>query len=233
MSRYRLGHGIVVRRTALPSGDIVVTVFGPAGKWRGIARKGKKLGGHTSRLSLFNDVEVQLYARRPDEDLPLITQVVLTGALPRLADPAVYPYAHMLAELVDRITSDKAPDEELFELFASGLRGVHQHHDPGHVALLYGWRLLRASGFAPLVERNMTGPAQLNIPGGALGTNETGVRLRATEAQELAGFIIGSMHSALAKPPSDLAAHWQWFHTYVQYHVHTLNSLKYIVNGGA
>lgn len=233
MSRYRLGHGIVLRRTALPSGDVVVTVFGPAGKWRGIARKGKNLGGHTSRLSLFNDVEVQLYARRPDEDLPLITQVVLTGALPRLADPNVYPYAHVLAELVDRITSDKAPDEQLFELFASGLRGVHQHHNPSHVALLYAWRLLRASGFAPLVERNMVGTARLNVPGGALGTSETGILLSATEAKELSGFIIGSMHTALANPPENLAQHWKWFDTYVQYHVHTLNSLTYIVNGGA
>ena len=233
MSRYRLGHGIVVRRTVLPSGDVVVTVFGPAGKWRGIARKGKKLGGHTSRLSLFNDVEVQLYARRPDEDLPLITQVVLSGALPRLADPAVYPYAHVLAELVDRITSDKSPDGELFELFASGLRGVHQHPNPSHVALLYAWRLLRASGFAPLVQRGITGPAKLSVPGGALGMDETGVALTTSEAQELAGFIIGSMHTALANPPANLMQHWRWFATYVQYHVHSLNSLQYIVNGGA
>lgn len=235
MSRYALNHGIVLRRTPLPSGDIVVTVFGRSGKWRGIARKGKKLGGQTSRLSLFNDVEVQLYARRPNEDLALITQVVLTGALPRLSSPDVYPYAHVLAELVDKLTSDQSADPLLFDLFASGLRGIHQHENPSFIGLLYAWRLLRQSGFAPLFTVEPGHVGRFDIPGGAIETNlnGSGVPLSAAQLQEFITLIRDPLREAIDAPPADLQQHWQWLRTYVQYHVHTLNSLTFVANGGA
>lgn len=235
MSRYALNHGIVLRRTALPSGDVVVTVFGRGGKWRGIARKGKKLGGLTSRLSLFNDVEVQLYQRRPNEDLPLIIQVVLTGALPRLSDPNVYPYAHVLAELVDRLTSDHASDRNMFELFASGLRGIHQHENPSFIALLYAWRMLKLSGFAPLFPPHLTDdPGQFDVAGGAVRSGRTGAGIPLTSEQVQEFFVLLQipLSEAIHSPPADVAKHWAWLHTYVQYHVHTLNSLTYLVTGG-
>lgn len=100
--RYHLREGIVVRRRELPSGDVVVTVLGSGGKWRGVARKGKLLGGNLARLSLFHEVSVQGYRKR-DDDLLLITQVELSGALPALSQPALYPYAHLLAELAEHL----------------------------------------------------------------------------------------------------------------------------------
>lgn len=235
MSRYALNHGIVVRRTVLPSGDVVVTVFGRGGKWRGIARKGKKLGGLTSRLSLFNDVEVQLYQRRPNEDLPLIIQVVLTGALPLLADPNVYPYAHVLAELVDRLTSDHESDRNMFELFASGLRGIHQHEHPRFIALLYAWRMLKLSGFAPLFpELHLDEPGRFDIAGGAVrsGREGAGIPLSAAHVHEFFVLLQVPLTEAIHDPPADVTQHWAWLHAYVQYHVHTLNSLTYLVSGG-
>ncbi|MEZ4607166.1 MAG: hypothetical protein R2865_10320 [Deinococcales bacterium] len=57
------------------------------------------------RLSLFHDVMVQTYHKgETQNDLMLITQVDLAGALPRLIEPEIYPYAHLLAELSDQLS---------------------------------------------------------------------------------------------------------------------------------
>ena len=148
MSRYAVSDGIVIRRTKLPSGDLVATLLSEHGKWRGVARKGTLPGGNIGRLSLFHDVTVQHYRRRED-DLPVFVQVQLNGALPRLSDPAVYPYAHLLAELADQLTVDVHIGEPLYAYLASGLRGLAQHDDPEAVALAYAWGLLRQAGLAP------------------------------------------------------------------------------------
>lgn len=149
--RYHLREGIVVRRRELPSGDVVVTVLGSGGKWRGVARKGKLLGGNLARLSLFHEVSVQGYRKR-DDDLLLIIQVELSGALPTLSQPALYPYAHLLAELAEHLAVDHA-GERLYAYLASGLRGLVQHHDPEAVALVISWRLVQQAGLAPRLTR--------------------------------------------------------------------------------
>ncbi len=146
--RYRVREGIVVRRTPLPSGDVVVTLLSPDGKWRAVARKGRLLGGNPGRLSLFHDVTLQVYQRRAD-DLAVVAQVRLNGALSRLSDPAVYPYAHLLAELADRLTVDVHVGEPLHAWLASGLRGLNGDDDPERVALVHAWMLLRVAGLGP------------------------------------------------------------------------------------
>ncbi|HLU83700.1 MAG TPA: recombination protein O N-terminal domain-containing protein, partial [Trueperaceae bacterium] len=105
MRRYAVTDGIVIRRLPMPSGDLIVTLISEHGKWRAVARKGRLPGGNIGKLSLFHDVTVQYY-RRKEEDLALLTQVQLNGALPRLTQPSVYPYANLLAELVDSLTVD-------------------------------------------------------------------------------------------------------------------------------
>ena len=129
MSRYGVSDGIVIRRTSLPNGDLIATLLSEHGKWRGVARKGKLPGGNVGRLSLFHDVTVQHYRRR-EEDLPVLVQVQLNGALPRLSDPAIYPYAHLLAELADQLTVDVHIGEAMYAYLASGLRGLARHPDP-------------------------------------------------------------------------------------------------------
>ena len=129
MRRTSVTEGIVIRRLALPSGDVVATLLSEHGKWRGVARKGKIPGGNLGRLSLFHDVTVQFYRRRED-DLALLTQVRLNGALPNLSRPDVYPYAHVLAELTDALTVDVHLGEKVHAYLASGLRGLNRHDDP-------------------------------------------------------------------------------------------------------
>jgi DNA repair protein RecO len=139
---------LVLRRTPLPSGDVVATLLSPGGTWRAVARKGRLPGGNLARLSLFHDVTVQFW-RRNDDDLALITQVQLNGALDRLARPEAYPYAHLLAELADVLTVEHPVDERFYTLVASGLRGLHGHDDTEAVGLAYAWRLLGLAGVAP------------------------------------------------------------------------------------
>ena len=230
-ARYQLGHGIVIRRKALPSGDVVVTLLAEQGKWRGIARKGKLPGGNLGRLSLFHDVTVQYYRRR-EEDLALLTQVRLNGALPRLSDPSVYPYAHILAELADALTVDVHIGEPLYQYLASGLRGLNSHPDPERVALLYAWRLLQQAGLAPRCNAcgacGREGQVEwLDVATGTLhcGDCAAGLELGPVVAGELAVLVEGDMRAALQLPLCDRPLHWLALSRYLSYHVNELRSL--------
>lgn len=239
MRRYTVTDGIVIRRTPLPSGDLVVTLLSNEGKWRGVARKGKLPGGNLGKLSLFHDVTLQYYRKR-DEDLALITQVQLGGALPGLTRPDVYPYANLLAELVDALTVDVHLGERVHEYLASGLRGLVKHPDPEHVALIYSWRLLGLAGLAPTVNRcarcGRPGPLVAYDPaaGGlaceACGLGEGAAGLGTSYvggegAAELVDLVEAPMREALARPPVERETHWRVLTRHVQYHVRELNSL--------
>ena len=136
--RYAVQEGAILRRSELPNGDVIVTLLSEASKWRAVARKGKLIGGNLGKLSLFHDVTVQHYTRsNGSDDLALITQVQLNGALPRLSDPAIYPYAHVLAELTDKLAVDVHLDGGFYEYFTGALRGLSSQPDPERVALAY------------------------------------------------------------------------------------------------
>ncbi len=150
MPRYTVSDALVLRRSPLPSGDVVLTLLSEHGKWRAVARKGRLPGGNLARLSLFHDVTVQAYRRR-DDDLAVLTQVRLNGALSGLTRPEAYPYAHVLAELTDALTVDTHVGERLLAVVASGLRGIGSHDDPEAVALAYAWHVLELAGLAPQV----------------------------------------------------------------------------------
>lgn len=228
-SRYRVREGIVVRRTPLPSGDVVVTILSADGKWRAVARKGRLPGGNPGRLSLFHDVTVQSYARR-DGDLAVVAQVRLNGALPRLSDPSVYPYAHLLAELADRLTVDVHLGEPLHAWLASGLRGLDRDPDPERVALVHAWMIVRVAGLAPDLtepEPDTSGAApRLDVPGGRLTWHGEGIALPGDALAELRLLIDGRAREALADPLATRALHWRLLTRYVTWHVEELRSLR-------
>lgn len=232
MKRYFVADGIVIRRRALPSGDVIVTLMNRDGKWRAVARRGKSVGGNLGRLSLFHDVTVQYYRRR-DDDLALLTQVQLNGALPRLAEPQIYPFAHLLAELVDELTVDVQLGERMYDYLASGLRGLNRHHDPELVALLYAWRLLAVAGLTP----NLSSCARCGSPdsletfdvaaGGVScldcrGGEEVGAEVVA----ELQRLVSGPLRDALANPALQRITQWRLLSRYLEYHVARLRSLS-------
>ena len=225
-SRYRLRDGIVVRRTPLPSGDVVATLLSPDGKWRAVARKGRLLGGNPGRLSLFHDVTVQVYQRR-DDDLAVVAQVRLNGALARLADPDVYPYAHLLAELADRLAVDVHEGEPLHAWLASGLRGLDADPDPERVALVHAWMLLRVAGLGPDPGSNEgNAKARFDHVGGRIVREGQGLALSDDAARSLRLLVAGRARDALADPLSDRPQQWRLLARYVSWHVEDLRSLR-------
>ncbi len=150
MSRYRTRSGIVLRRKATPTGDVVLSLLTPEGKLRGVARAGAK-NGLAAKVNLFHHLTVQIY-QRPGNDMALLSEIILEGALERLTQPEVYPYAHWLAELADKMyQEDDHVGQAGFELVSGGLRGLARHEDPNRVALVMAWKLLGAHGLYPRV----------------------------------------------------------------------------------
>ena len=238
--RTQVRDALVLRRSPLPSGDVVATLLSPTGTWRAIARKGRLPGGNLARLSLFHDVTVQFW-RRNDDDLALITQVQLNGALAGLARPEAYPYAHLLAELADVLTVEQPVDERCYALVASGLRGLHAHADPEAVGLAYAWRLLALAGVAPDV-RACAGcggePSHLWIPAGQArcGACAAGVGgdrdadealfLGREALTELDALVRGPLATAVHHPPVDRARHWRALRRFVRWHVGNVRALE-------
>ncbi|KQR33076.1 DNA repair protein RecO [Deinococcus sp. Leaf326] len=139
--------GVVIRRRVLPAGDIIVTLLTPQGKLKAIARGGVR-GPLSSRLNLFHHVGVQLY-QTPQSDLATVKQAVLEGALPRLAEPERYAFAHLMAEFADALFQEGEFSEQAFDLFAGALRGVAFQPDPEWVALVMSYKLLGLAGIVP------------------------------------------------------------------------------------
>ncbi len=238
MQRYTVSDALVLRRTPLPSGDVVVTLLSEHGKWRAVARKGRLPGGNLARLSLFHDVTIQAYRRR-EGDLAVLTQVRLNGALPGLTRPESYPYAHVLAELADALTVDVHVGERLLAVVSSGLRGIGQHLDPEAVALAYAWHLVTLAGLAPLVhganpprcDRCEATATVLAAASGALRCLEHGdgprdAFLGEDGAQALATALTRPLRASVAQPPQDRGRAWRALHAYLREHVGEVRALQ-------
>jgi DNA repair protein RecO (recombination protein O) len=244
--RTQVRDAIVLRRSPLPSGDVVATLLSPNGTWRAVVRKGRLPGGNLARLSLFHDVTVQ-YWRRNDDDLALVTQVQLNGALAGLARPEAYPYAHLLAELTDALTVDHPVSDRWYALLASGLRGLDAHHDPEAVGLAYAWRLIATAGLAPAVGRCAlcaAAPDRLDVAdgtarcadhggGGAGPAAGTDAYLGEAGMQALAALVRGPLATAVTEPPNDRARHWRTLQRYVRWHVGEVRALEAIARDAA
>lgn len=251
MRRTQVRDAIVLRRSPLPSGDVVATLLSPTGTWRAVVRKGRLPGGNLARLSLFHDVTVQFWRRR-DEDLALVTQVQLNGALAGLARPEAYPYAHLLAELTDALTVDHPVSDRWYALLASGLRGLDVHGDPEAVGLAYAWRLIATAGLAPAVgtcARCGAAPDRLDVADGTARCADHGgdpIGGRASEGavgadaylgvagmEALATLVRGPLGAAVARPPDERTPHWRALQRYVRWHVGEVRALEAIAREAA
>ena len=244
--RYRVREGIVLRRHSLPNGNLIVTLLSVTGKWQASVQKSRRPGGNVGKLSLFHDVTVQYYQKN-DDMLPYIIQVQLNGALPRLSLPDIYPYAHIVTELSERLSVD-APAESLHSYLASALRGLSEHHDPGLVALLMSWRLLQQAGFAPRLKRcvrctaalstktSTDAPADIaaenalyfDVAAGGMvcASCRTGTLLPPLAYAELQGMLLRPVRESLQAELHDMAWHWRLLRHYVNYHVGEIESLR-------
>ncbi len=222
----------MLRRRLLPSGDAIITFLSERGKWTALARSGRNSAGLVASLSLFNDVTVQHY-RRQEGDLPVITQVTLNGMLPRLSEPGLYGFAHILAELADKLTVDVSYGEPLYAYLASGLRGLCSSDDPELVTIAYAWRMVKVAGLAPVALAcpgcGSQGPlTQLDIPAGLLRCAQCGggARLEPATAAELESMLTDTLLNAITNGLADREAHWRILDRYVAHHVSSLSSLS-------
>ena len=232
MSRYRTRSGIVLRRHVTPPGDVILSVFTPEGKVRAVARSGVK-GSRSPRLNLFQHLTMQLY-ERPGNDLQTITQIVLEGALPGLSKPEVYPYAHLLAELADRLYQEgDFIGQAGFELFSGGLRGLVRHPDPDRVALVIAWKLLGQNGLYPRVGRCIqTGDLDALTffdprAGGVTSARVAqGLEIGEGAVQELGWMARGTVREVLEDDLDDQVRHglWRSLEAYVNEHVTELQA---------
>lgn len=169
--------------------------------------------------------------RKRDDDLLLITQVELSGALPALSQPERYPYAHLLSELAEQLAVD-APGERLYAYLASGLRGLVQHTDPEAVALVISWRLVQQAGLAPRLTRcarcgSRPVGRRFDIAAGGLTCQScaSGLPMAERAQAELLIMLTKTAQEALKEPLVERAAHWAVLSRYLAFHVGSLISL--------
>ncbi|MCA9836563.1 MAG: DNA repair protein RecO [Trueperaceae bacterium] len=229
--RYQINEGVVIRRHELTSGDVIVTLLGEHGKWQAKVRKGKRPGGHLGKLSLFHDVTAQYY-RKTEDNLAVLTQVQLNGALPRLSDPAIYPYAHVLAELVDKLTVDVHIGEDIYKYFVSSLRGLNQGESPAQITIVYAWRLLQTAGLSPRVKSCvLCGSSDLDqrfdiaLGGVTCQTCARGYPISADLLTDLQAIHSLSVRDTLARGLTNPDEHFRLLSRFLAYHVTELNSL--------
>ncbi len=235
MKRYKLIEGIIIRRKAMTNGDVIVTLLSPSAKFNGIALKNKFLGGNLGKLSLFHDVNLQYY-QKSAENLMLITQVELNGALPKLTKPEVYPYAHFLAELTDKLTTD-VHSGKTYEYLASSLRGLNQNADPEKVAIVFSWKFLGQAGLAPRLTRCAYCSKKLtdkdfysafDVSSGGLSCQECekGIKLSSQITNEFIALHQKTVRQALKLDFAERDKHWLLLKRYIAYHVGEVQSLK-------
>jgi DNA repair protein RecO (recombination protein O) len=231
-SRYRTRSGIVLKRNVTPAGDVILDLLTPEGKLRAIARGGIK-GSRSPRLNLFQHLTVQTY-EKPGNDLATISEIVLEGALPGLSNPEVYPFAHFLCELADKLYQEEDfVGQAGFELFTGGLRGLVRHQDPDRITLLIAWKLLALHGMFPRVSSCIeTGDldALTHFDAGQGGVTSAriarGLPIGEEAIEELGNIARGTVREVLEEQLSEAARAGLWLalEAYLGVHVSILQA---------
>lgn len=227
--------GIVIRRRVTPAGDIIVTLLTPQGKLKAIARGGVR-GPLSSSLNLFHHVGIQVY-QAPGNDLASVKQAILEGALPRLAEPERYAYAHLMAEFADALFQEGEFSEAAFELFAGALRGVSHQPDPEWVALVMSYKLLGLAGIVPQTARcarcAAPDPAHPDPLGGQLLCgNCSALPPYAPEALDfLRGVVRRTVRASMEAPvpPDQRPALWRALERFVAVQIGNVHSWQQLV----
>ena len=229
VSRYRTRSGIVLRRKTTPIGDVVLWLLTPEGKLRGVARAGAK-NGLAAKVNLFHHLTVQVY-QRPGNDMATLSEIILEGALERLTQPEVYPYAHWLAELADKLyAEDDHVGQAGFELVSGGLRGLARHTDPNRVALVMAWKLLGAHGLYPRVSScpdtgETEGLTRFDVQRGSVST-QGGLQIGEDAIWELRRIHAETVREIMLEPLPDNTRTelWRVLEPYIATHVGSMQA---------
>jgi DNA repair protein RecO (recombination protein O) len=140
---------VVLRRHDLGETDRIVTLYtAHLGKVKavakGVRRPTSKLGGH---LELFTRSQLMLARGR---NLDVITQVETIDAYRGLRDDLWRAgLAYYAAELVDRLTEERAENEALYTLLTTTLGRIADSRRPDHATHVFELGALSVLGFHP------------------------------------------------------------------------------------
>ena len=219
--RYKNISGIILRRTTTPNGDMIVSLLTPRGKFKGVSRKAAP-SPSTLKLNLFQHVTVQIYNRQ-QEDLGLLTQVKLEGALSQLVKPEVYPLASFLCELVDHVVEGEMDIPQTYDLLAGSLRGLNSHQDPEWVALVMAFKLLGSLGLA---HRTEDADGQFfDADRGVITRKTGGLRLSPDSAAFMTSVHQRSVRDLMERPLQDRKDLWMALEKFIVIHAGVLKSI--------
>jgi DNA repair protein RecO (recombination protein O) len=142
---------IILRARSYGESDRIVTFLtGDAGKLTGIAKGAKNSKRRFANcLNPFTRVRVHYKAPRLGTTLAFMDSCDLLRPVTVLAEPAKLAYASYLVELVDQLTEEGHPVQEIYRLLDSGLDTLER--GPATAAFLRGFemQLLCDAGYEP------------------------------------------------------------------------------------
>lgn len=187
----------MIRQRDLGEADRIVTLFTQErGKLsavaKGVKRPRSKLA---SALQLFVRARIQLAAGR---SLEVVTQVDPVALHYHLRDD-VNRYAHAcyVAELVDVLTEEGAPDGALFQLVAATLDGLDGGADPATLVRGFELKLLGRLGYGPELETCVSCDAKVMAGRAGFSVAQGGVLCRRCLRREGGGTLSSAAREAM------------------------------------
>jgi DNA repair protein RecO (recombination protein O) len=150
-SRYNKLHAFIIKRRNWGEADKIVTVFSwEKGKVTLLAKGVRKITSRrASSLELFNKVTLLAVATK---GMDLITELQLETHHPSFSQDYVKANtAYQLVELVDKLTAENEPHEQLYELLSKALEFIEMteitKEKMDAVAVRFKVRILELLGF--------------------------------------------------------------------------------------
>lgn len=150
MSLYR-ERAVVLRTYKFGEADRVVVLLGEeSGKIRAVAKGIRKTASKIgARLEPFSHIDVQLYRGR---ELDTVRQVELIDAYFNIRnDFDRVAQAMAMVEAIDKLTPDREPVPDIYEMLHRALTALDARNSPLLVGAFY-WKVLAAEGGAPQVD---------------------------------------------------------------------------------
>jgi DNA repair protein RecO (recombination protein O) len=144
---------IVLRWRPYGESDKIVTFLSQDfGKLTGIAK-----GAQRSRRRFPNSLEalarVRMHFRlRPNASLAFLESADLLHPPAELTEPTRFAYASYLAELIDQLTLEEQPVQELYALLEQGLTELAQWPASSGLLRAFELQLLARAGFEPMLD---------------------------------------------------------------------------------
>ena len=144
---------VVLRQSDLGEADRIVTLYTPFhGKVRAVAKGARRptshLGGHVELLT-----HCRVFIAR-GRDLDIVTQAETIEPFLGLRDDLLRAtLACYAVELLDRLTVDRSPEPETFDLLVATLGRIAEDRNPELALRLYQMRLFGQMGYQPQLRR--------------------------------------------------------------------------------